>query len=118
MGPASLAPHSARPKNPAETVAEMSTLLEEIHALIEAPAVERAHVERTLTDGYAHALNLEVNGLRLQKRVEALTGDLHHEESRESAKELKVLAKQLDGNAGELSTLRSVLAQLRRRIRT
>jgi predicted kinase len=89
----------------------MSTLLEEIHALIEAPAVERAHVERTLTDGYAHALNLEVNGLRLQKRVEALRGD-------DSAKELKVLAKQLDGNAGELSTLRTVLAQLRRRIRT
>jgi hypothetical protein len=117
MGPASLAPWSAQPKNPAETVAEMSTLLEEIHALIEAPAVERARVERTLTDGYAHALNLEVNGLRLQKRVDALTGDTH-EESRESAKELRVLAKQLDGNAGELSTLRTVLAQLRRRIRT
>jgi len=89
----------------------MSTLLEEIHALIEAPAVERARVERTLTDGYAHALNLEVQGLRLQKRVDALSGN-------DGAKELKVLAKQLDGNAGELSTLRGVLAQLRRRIRS
>jgi hypothetical protein len=96
----------------------MSTLLEEIHALIDAPTVERARVERTLTDGYAHALNLEVQGMRLQKRVDALTQDLHVEDSRESAKELRVLAKQLDGNAGDLSTLRAVLAQLRRRIRS
>jgi hypothetical protein len=96
----------------------MSTLLEEIHALIDAPTVERAHVERTLTDGYAHALNLEVQGMRLQKQVEALTQDLHVDDGRESAKELRVLAKQLDGNAGDLSRLRAVLAQLRGRIRT
>jgi len=96
----------------------MSTLLEEIHALIDAPNVERSHVERTLTDGYAHALNLEVQGMRLQKRVDALTQDLHGDDVRESAKELRVLAKELDGNSGDLSTLRAVLAQLRSRIRT
>lgn len=91
---------------------EMTSLLDEIHSLIDAPTVDRGRVERTLTDGYAHALSLETERSRLEKRVNAVmqTGN-----SAEKAQELTALAKRLDGNAGELSRLREVLAQLKRR---
>ena len=90
----------------------MTSLLDEIHSLIDAPSVDRDHLERTLTDGYAHALSLETERSRLEKRVNAVmqTGN-----SAEKAQELTALAKRLDGNAGELSRLREVLAQLKRR---
>ena len=50
------------------------TLLEDIRALIQAPlegdAVgARARVERTLTDGYAHALLLEGERRQLERRI-------------------------------------------------
>lgn len=90
----------------------MTSLLDEIRSLIEAPTVDRDHVERTLTDGYAHALSLETERSRLEKRVNEVmqTGN-----SAEMAQELTALAKRLDGNAGELSRLREVLAKLKRR---
>jgi hypothetical protein len=92
-------------------VYEMTSLLDEIHSLIAAPTVERDHVERTLTDGYAHALSLETERMRLEKRLnEIMQGN-----SAEKAQELTALAKHIDGNAGELSRLRDVLAQLKRR---
>lgn len=86
----------------------MTSLLGEIHSLIDAPSVDRDHVERTLTDGYAHALSLETERSRLEKQLSAVM------QSGDSA-EISALAKRLDGNAGELSRLREVLAQLRRR---
>jgi hypothetical protein len=90
----------------------MTSLLDEIHSLIDAPAVDRDHLERTLTDGYAHALTLETERTRLEKRLGAL---MQHGDSAEKAQELTALAKRLEGNAGELSRLRAILAQLRRR---
>ena len=86
----------------------MTSLLDEIRSLIDAPTVDRDHVERTLTDGYAHALSLETERTRLEKQLSAVmqAGD---------SNEITALAKRLDGNAGELSSLRAILAQLRRR---
>ncbi len=90
----------------------MAPLLDEINALIDAPSVDRDDVERTLTDGYAHALSLETERVRLEKRVNEV---MQHGNSAEKAQELTQLAKRLDGNAGELSHLREVLSRLRRR---
>ena len=88
----------------------MTPLLDEIHSLIDAPTVDKDHVERTLTDGYAHALSLETERSRLEKQLNQLMlgGD-------SATQELRALAKRLDGNAGQLSRLREVLAQLKQR---
>lgn len=86
----------------------MTHLLDEITTLIESPQADRDQVERTLTDGYAHALALETERSRLQKRL--------NEVQREgSTQELKQLARRLDGTASDLSALRNILAQLRKR---
>jgi hypothetical protein len=112
MGLAALATAGIRPKNPAVAVFEMTPLLDEINALIDAPSVERGAVERTLTDGYAQALSLETERTKLEKRVNEV---MQHGNSTEKAQELTQLAKRLDGNAGDLVRLRELLARLRRR---
>jgi hypothetical protein len=112
MGLAALAPDLDSAKNRCIAVYEMTSLFDEIHSLIDAPVVERDHVERTLTDGYAHALSLETERSRLEKQLNAV---MQHGDSAQKAQELTALAKRLDGNAGELFRLREVLAQLRRR---
>ncbi|HEV2590869.1 MAG TPA: hypothetical protein VGU02_03150 [Gaiellaceae bacterium] len=91
----------------------MTPLLDEIHSLIDAPSVDKDHLERTLTDGYAHALSLETERSRLEKQLNqiVLGGN-----TAAHAHELTALAKRLDGNAGQLSRLREVLAQLKRRV--
>lgn len=90
----------------------MTSLLDEIHSLIDAPEVDRVHLERTLTDGYAHALSLETERSRLEKRLNEV---MQRGNSAEKAQELTALSQRLDGNAGELTMLREVLARLRRR---
>lgn len=94
----------------------MTALLEEIGALIEAPSVDREHVERTLTDGYAHALTLEAERWRLQKQVDRITRDLQKSGAPARTTELRSLGSRLDGIVGELSRLRARLAELRRRV--
>jgi hypothetical protein len=93
----------------------MTHLLDEIATLIEAPDADRNEVERTLTDGYAHALALEAERSRLQKRVAEVTSGLQHDGSPEHAMELRQLTRRLDGTASDLSALRTILAQLRKR---
>jgi predicted nucleic acid-binding Zn-ribbon protein len=112
MGLAALAATRDCPKNQAMSVLAMTPLLDEINALIDAPSVDRSHLERTLTDGYAHALALETERSKLEKRVNEV---MQRGNSTEKAQELTQLAKRLDGNAGELSHLREMLARLRRR---
>lgn len=89
----------------------MTALLDEINAVIADDRADRARIERTLTDGYAHALTLESERLRLEKRI----GELSQRKNVE--KEITLLSKELDGNAGDLSRLRAVLSELRRRSR-
>jgi len=98
-------------------VGATTTILDEIGALIDAPSVDRAHVERTLTDGYAHALNLEAEQWRLKKRVEEITHALQRQDDADArTKELRALSRRLDGTAGDLSRLRTRLAELRTRV--
>jgi predicted short-subunit dehydrogenase-like oxidoreductase (DUF2520 family) len=92
----------------------MTTLLDEISALMVASDVDRERVERTLTDGYAHALHLEVERVRLQRRIDELTTALRRGDAGVKTRELSALSKLLDGNAADLMKLREILAELRR----
>ncbi len=92
----------------------MTELLQQINALIGAPACDLESIERTLTDGYAHALSLEAEKWRLEKRITEVAQGLQRGDISKKAKELATLAKRIDGNVGDLAELRSVLADLRR----
>jgi hypothetical protein len=70
-----------------------------------------AVIERTLTDGYARALNLEAEKWRLQKQM----GEMSASADRDSSKELVVLAKKLEAQDGSLAQLRALLVRLRER---
>jgi hypothetical protein len=115
MGPAALADAPDRPKNRPIAVSEMTNLFDEITSVIADPAADRTQVERTLTDGYAHALALEAERSRLRRRVDEVTQRLQRDRSAERAEELAQLARRLDGNALDLSKLRAILAELRQR---
>ena len=54
----------------------MTELLERITELIEAPERDFELLERTLTDGYARALTLEAQQLRLRRELAAAETEL------------------------------------------
>ena len=66
----------------------------------------RAVVEDTLTNGYAHALRLDAERLRLERRLR----DAVQERSADDAAELRAL---LDRAEGELARVRGLLSSLR-----
>jgi hypothetical protein len=70
-------------------------------------------LEHTLTDGYARALELEAERLRLERRI----GELAHRlDGPEQAGELRELAQRLRGADDDLASLREVLVPLQRRV--
>jgi hypothetical protein len=91
----------------------MTELLETIQTMISSETDDLAQIERTLTDGYAHALALEGEKLRLEKRVTEITQTIGRGDSGEHARELASLAKSIDGKLGALVRLRAQLAELR-----
>jgi predicted nucleic acid-binding Zn-ribbon protein len=92
----------------------MTELLEQINALISAPACDLEAIEHTLTDGYAHALSLEGEKWRLEKRIAEVAQSLQRGDTAKKAQELSTLARRLDVNAGDLVRLRARLSELRR----
>jgi predicted nucleic acid-binding Zn-ribbon protein len=92
----------------------MTELLAQINALISAPTRDLETIERTLTDGYAHALTLEAETWRLEKRIKEVAQSLQRGDTPKKARELASLANRVEGNVGDLQALRSVLAELRR----
>jgi len=100
----------------------MPALFEQIDALLAEPAPrepdELARLERTLTDGYAHALSLEAEQLRLQRRMTELAGELHDGNQEQKTEELVQVSRRTAGARTELETLRATLIQLRTRVRT
>jgi ABC-type phosphate transport system auxiliary subunit len=99
-----------------------ATLFEQIDELLAEPAspepAELARLERTLTDGYAHALSLEAEQLRLQRRMTELAGELRDGNREQKAEELVRVSKRMSGARDELESLRATLAELRSRART
>lgn len=92
----------------------MTELLEQISALIGAPARDLDTIERTLTDGYAHALSLEAERWRLEKRIKEVAQSLQRGDTAKKAREIATLAERVEGSVGDLTRLRSLLADLRR----
>jgi hypothetical protein len=95
-------------------VDEMRGLFEAISGLIDASERDLGRIERTLTDGYAQALSIEAENHRLERRMTELVHALRQDETGAKTTELTRLAEQRDGNAGDLTKLRSALADLRR----
>jgi hypothetical protein len=95
---------------------DLRPLIDRIRALLDGRAADPGgvltDVEHTLTDGYALALELEGECLRIGKRMAELTRTV---ERPEEAEELRSLAGRLIGTEEELSKLRMLLAEVRRR---
>ena len=92
----------------------MADLFDRIHGLTRRKAGDLDQIERTLTDGYAHALNLEAENVRLGRQIAEVTQGLQRGDTIRKARELSSLAQRLDGNTGDLERLRAALADLRR----
>jgi hypothetical protein len=92
----------------------MNQLHEQISTLINTPTGDLDEIERTLTDGYAHVLELEAEKWRLEKRISEVAQGLQRGDTEQKVRELSTLAKRVDANTGHLAELRSMLADLRR----
>jgi DNA repair exonuclease SbcCD ATPase subunit len=98
---------------------ENATVYDEIRQLLslpvqgaDAPRLDR--VENTLTSGYAHALALEAERWRIERRIGEIAAQLDTS-TVENAAELTELSSRLNEADGELSRLRGLLASLRTR---
>ena len=86
---------------------DIETLLAAPREGVDAPAL--AHVEHTLTTGYARALALEAERLRVERRIGELTAGGDPDE------ELGPLTERRDIAADELTRLRALLHPLKLR---
>jgi hypothetical protein len=103
-------------------IRETAPLYEEIRALLDEPsgAEETGFLDRlehTLTDGYARALELEAERVRLERRMGELAEGLHEASGEGHAAELATVARRLNDAEAELSRLRDALGSLRARAR-
>jgi hypothetical protein len=99
-------------------MADLAPLLERITGLLKNRSADPGkplvtEMEDTLTDGYARALQLESERLRLERRI----GELAHSvDGREQADELKALAGRLRDVDADLDGLRSQLGALQKHL--
>lgn len=105
-----MSPGDRAAKNPGA----MAELVETIETMISSETSDLAQIERTLTDGYAHALELEAERSRLERQIAQVTQEIEHGDPAANARTLASLKRRLDGNAGTLAKLRAHLADLRR----
>jgi len=96
---------------------DLDLLLERIRALMDASAegagLPRNEVEPTLTEGYARALEIDAECLRLEHRIDRLTREIA--EGREvPAGKLSGLLRRLHETEQRGVELRALLAPLRR----
>jgi hypothetical protein len=101
-------------------MADLAPLLERITGLLKNRSADPGkplvtEMEDTLTDGYARALQLEAERLRLERRVGELARSV---DSQEEADELKALAGRLRDVDVELDGLRIRLGALRKHLET
>jgi hypothetical protein len=98
-------------------VADDGDLLGRIRALIDALAEDsslpRIEVEPTLTDGYARALELDAECMRIENRIDDLTRDMAAGRPVPPG-ELSGLLKRLHEATRECQDLRELLAPLRK----
>jgi phage shock protein A len=97
----------------------LDTVTERILTLLAAPqegpgAPARDRLEATLTEGYAAALEVDGERMRLERRIEQLTAKLA-EGGLNRPKELRKLIARHDAAEEDLAELRDLLAKLRSR---
>lgn len=93
---------------------------DDIRSLLESPpsgddAPSLAHLEHTLTSGYARALALEAERRRIERQLADVASRLGDEATDEDASELAQLGQRLSVADDDLSRLRGLLASLRLR---
>jgi hypothetical protein len=90
----------------------LPAVLTEVRSLLDLPedaTPSRARVEDTLTTGYAYALGLERNRLRIERSLRALL----RAEARPDPREVARLSGRLEEADEELAGVRALLADLR-----
>ncbi len=97
----------------------LDIVCEHVRALLAAPqdgraAPARERLELTLTEGYAEALALDGDRLRLERRIDQLTVSLA-EGGKSRPDELRKLMARLQAVEDDLADLRALLEKLRRR---
>jgi len=92
----------------------MVDVLQKIQAILSTKSGDLDSIERTLTDGYAHALSLEAEKWRLERRLTEDVQGIDEGDTVAKAREISSIAERIDGNQDELEHLRGVLADLRR----
>jgi hypothetical protein len=99
-------------------VADIASLVGRIRMLLDPPTLDPGEpllteMEHTLTDGYARALEIEAERLRLERRI----GELAHQiDGPDEAGELRGLAARLRTADDDLASLRDLLVTLQRRV--
>jgi multidrug efflux pump subunit AcrA (membrane-fusion protein) len=93
----------------------LTSLLTRIDALLDAPpdgdaAPSLDRVERTLTDGYARALEFELESIRIERRIAEVAAN--DGDPLAKADELAVLSRRLAATAEDLDRLRAILEPL------
>jgi hypothetical protein len=98
----------------------MLMVIDDIRDLLAAhdPAASKTFLERvdaTLTDGYAHALQLEGDRWRIERRIADVVAALPAEADSEHEPELVALAARLRTSNESITGLRALLTSLRER---
>ena len=88
-------------------------MVQQIEDLLRANAPSLEHLEDALTQGYAEALQLEAEKLRLERRL----GEVARNPQGDHADELRTLGLRLRRADGEIEKLRSLLGSLNARAR-
>jgi hypothetical protein len=96
---------------------ELAPVTDRINALLDqierGDAPKRASLEETLTDGYACALSLDAECVRIERRISENAAELSGSSGAEWARELSALARLLAHRRRELDALRGLLTVLR-----
>jgi hypothetical protein len=103
--------------------AKTMPVLEQITELLDLPetgagAPTLARVEDTLTEGYAEALALEAERLRLERRLGALAREATGGDASTVAVHFATISERITDADGELTRLRALLAKLHDRARS
>lgn len=91
-------------------------VLTEIRSLLDTPAAgrpSRGAVEEMLTNGYAYALDLEGQRLRIERRLREVMRSTDASSARARAEEAAALERLLTEAERELASVRALLSTLR-----